>query len=263
VKLNQTYGKEEIHHKWVSVYRRDSAQDRFDEELMDRLLCWVNPSENALVLDAGCGTGSHSLRIAKRGYRCIGADISEIVLREARERGTQLEAGSQISFVSQALEELGFADETFDVVHCRGVLTHIPEWERALAQLCGVLKPGGWIILIEAISTSLEMGIVRIVRSISTRRTKKVETPGGTEFWSEVSGSPFVYRYANMKFLIDQLHSANVRIERRFCAEFWDINRFPSGIIRQGAIRFNRLALGLHFLARISSTNGIIGRKAL
>lgn len=262
MRLNETFAKEEVHQDWISVYRIDAAQNQFDDALMDRLLAYVSPSPDALFLDAGCGTGSHSLRIAERGFRCVGADISEIALREARERGAKSQGGSNLSFVCQALEDLDFADETFDIVHCRGVLTHIPEWEKALAQLCRVLKRNGRLILIEAISSSLEMGIIRLVRSITVREARIVKKPGGTEFWSDVSGTPFVYRYANMKFLIGQLKAAaNIEVPGRFCAEFWDINRFPSGIIRQATIGFNRLALRLHFPASLSSTNAIIGTK--
>ena len=38
------------------------------------------------ILDVGCGTGSHSVILAERGYRVMGIDRSEAMLREARRK---------------------------------------------------------------------------------------------------------------------------------------------------------------------------------
>jgi len=35
------------------------------------------------ILDIGCGTGSHALELARRGYNCTGVDLSEAMLDEA------------------------------------------------------------------------------------------------------------------------------------------------------------------------------------
>ncbi|HWU88224.1 MAG TPA: methyltransferase domain-containing protein [Kofleriaceae bacterium] len=41
-------------------------------------------------------------------------------------------------------------DGTFDLVHARLVLVHIPERERVLAAMIAALRPGGWILIEEA-----------------------------------------------------------------------------------------------------------------
>ena len=38
------------------------------------------------VLDLGCGTGAHAVRLAQRGYEVVGVDLSEDMLRIARDR---------------------------------------------------------------------------------------------------------------------------------------------------------------------------------
>ena len=38
------------------------------------------------LLDVGCGTGRHSIELAKRGYSVIGIDLSHSLLTKAREK---------------------------------------------------------------------------------------------------------------------------------------------------------------------------------
>jgi ubiquinone/menaquinone biosynthesis C-methylase UbiE len=44
---------------------------------------------------------------------------------------------------------------TFDLVHARLILVHLPERERALANMSGAVKPGGWLVCEEFDSLSL------------------------------------------------------------------------------------------------------------
>ncbi|MEX0936377.1 MAG: methyltransferase domain-containing protein [Pirellulales bacterium] len=41
-----------------------------------------------------------------------------------------------------------FPDEHFDVVYCSHVLEHVPDDRRAMHELCRVLKPTGWAVLL-------------------------------------------------------------------------------------------------------------------
>jgi SAM-dependent methyltransferase len=40
------------------------------------------------ILDIGCGTGRHSIELAKRGYRITGIDLSDSLLKRAKEKAT-------------------------------------------------------------------------------------------------------------------------------------------------------------------------------
>src|SRR5438132_2886024 len=148
--LKGTYEQPEIHEKWESVYRRNPLQDKLNDRLMDRIVARLGLEPNALFLDAGCGTGEHSIGIVRRGFRCVGVDISESVLAKARNNVVRHALDTMVEFRCESLENLSFSDSTFDAVHCRGVLMHIPSWEKAISNLCRVLKPGGKIVIMES-----------------------------------------------------------------------------------------------------------------
>lgn len=52
----------------------------------------------------GCGTGRHSVELARPGYRVTGVDISQVMLREAALAAER--AGVHVEFVRQDAREL-------------------------------------------------------------------------------------------------------------------------------------------------------------
>ena len=257
-----TYEMRVVHEDWEAVYRGNPLQDRLNGLLMDRVMVHIALPPDALCLDAGCGVGYHSLAIARRGARCLGIDISETVLHTARANLASSGLSQRLSFCCEELERLSFADATFDVVHCRGVLMHIPNWEAALAELCRVLKPGGSIVVMEANSVSVEAWMVRLLRYLRRPRSRLVAAPGGLEFWSELHGHPFVVRMADLERLTAHLEACRVRIVTRFATELFDIYRFPAGPARNAIIRLNHLWFRLRLPASLSAGNALVGRKA-
>ena len=102
----------------------------------------------AKVLDAGCGTGEISLRLAQmfQHARLLGVDVIDHHLERARARCAGL--GERARFENRSIFALGLPDATFDLVVCRHVLQAIPHAERALAELVRVTRSGGWIHVI-------------------------------------------------------------------------------------------------------------------
>ena len=71
------------------------------------------------ILDIGCGTGRHSLELARRGYSVTGIDLSESMLERAREKAEHL--GLRVELRQHDARELPFEGE-FDaaIMLCEG-----------------------------------------------------------------------------------------------------------------------------------------------
>ena len=100
------------------------------------------------ILDAGCGTGEASSRLAEMFPRAtvLGVDILDHHLALARERYAAF--GSRLTFEHQSIFELPAADATYDLTVCRHVIQSVPHAERVIGELKRVTKPGGWLHVI-------------------------------------------------------------------------------------------------------------------
>ena len=94
------------------------------------------------VLDVGCGKGRFARIVKERNPEAEvwGLDISEEMLRYVPE-GITTRAGS--------MTELPFADGEFDAAYATESLEHAVEIEKAVAEMCRVVKPGGRIVVID------------------------------------------------------------------------------------------------------------------
>ena len=89
----------------------------------EKLLSSVS-GEKGILLDLGCGTGSMSIQMAKKGYEVIGIDSSVGMLNAAREK--IYEAGADVLLLNQSMEELdlfGTVDHTISVLDS---INHLP-----------------------------------------------------------------------------------------------------------------------------------------
>lgn len=104
--------------------------------------------ERARILDAGCGTGEASVRLAAefRGATVLGVDILDAHLDRARARAASL--GDRVRFEHRSIFDLGLPEGTFDLTVCRHVLQSIPHAEDAVAELVRVTRPGGVLHLV-------------------------------------------------------------------------------------------------------------------
>ena len=100
------------------------------------------------ILDAGCGTGEGSSRLAELypKSKVLGVDVLDHHLELARNRYPKL--ASRVRFEHRSIYELGLPDASFDLTVCRHVLHSIPHPDQVVAELKRVTRPGGWLHLI-------------------------------------------------------------------------------------------------------------------
>jgi SAM-dependent methyltransferase len=103
-------------------------------------------SENALILDAGCGTGFKALTLAyaNPGARIVGIDISEKSVELARQRFAYHDY-KNAEFHVLGIEDIGQLGMQFDYINCDEVLYLFPDPSAALTSFQRALKPHGFI----------------------------------------------------------------------------------------------------------------------
>lgn len=106
------------------------------------------PASTGDALDFGCGVGRLSRALAARVDRVTGVDVSASMLEEARRRNRDV---ANLTFrLRGAGDPAALGPDAFDVVCCLLVLQHLPaasDIERHVAELVGVLRPGGAMFL--------------------------------------------------------------------------------------------------------------------
>lgn len=112
------------------------------------------------ILEVGVGTGI-SLPQYASDSRVFGVDISEPMLRKARDRVDELGLRHVEGLAVMDAERLDFADGSFDVVVAQYVVTAVPNPEAALDEFARVVKPGGEIVLTSRVGA--ERGVRRIL----------------------------------------------------------------------------------------------------
>jgi demethylmenaquinone methyltransferase/2-methoxy-6-polyprenyl-1,4-benzoquinol methylase len=99
------------------------------------------------ALDICCGTGDIVFALRKCGAAVIGVDFSLPMLRGALRRGAGPAAG--ILLMQGDAQRLPFADGTFDAVTVGYGLRNLIDWNRGLAEMWRVAKPGGRLVVLD------------------------------------------------------------------------------------------------------------------
>ena len=106
---------------WEDLFNDDYLRtcEKLSDEQIAREVDFVEDSlgieRGGAVLDLACGTGRHTIELARRGYEVVGFDLSLAMLARAGEDAQEHEA--KVNFVQGDMREMAF-DEQFDGVFC-------------------------------------------------------------------------------------------------------------------------------------------------
>ncbi len=220
--IEETLRKKDIHQSWVNSYRTEENEPFF-EKAFDYIVSAIDAPKNSIILDAGCGTCKHSIRLAKRGFIVKAIDFSESALEEAviNVRDNKLE--SKISIKRENICSLSFENEKFNYILCWGVLMHVPDLEKAISELARVLKPGGIIVIGENNMHSLQMAASRIRNKLFRKKMNDVEikkTPAGNEYYWRKTNGMVMTRVIDMRWFVKKFESKGLIVKKRVARQF-------------------------------------------
>ena len=116
---------------------------RWSRRLAEPFLDFSGCSDNEIVLDAGCGTGSLTFALAQRAkdLRIQGIDFSPAYIAHA----TLHNHNPNIAFQVGDICALPFADSSFNRVLSLLVLHFVPDTNRAVSEMRRVARPGATV----------------------------------------------------------------------------------------------------------------------
>jgi len=136
----------------VQRYGWDRAASHYERYWLEQLriaqsklleMAALHPGEK--VLDVSCGTGMVTFRAADAvgpNGNAMGTDISQTMIDTAREEAARRQL-SNVTFERMDAEELTVEDGSFDAVLNALGLMFVPDVDKALREMHGVLRAGG------------------------------------------------------------------------------------------------------------------------
>jgi ubiquinone/menaquinone biosynthesis C-methylase UbiE len=143
--------------------RRKYAKEapKYDKEMdfFERLLFgtehrgWACSQAIGDTLEVAIGTGLNLIHYPA-DVRLTGIDFSPEMLVLAKSRAKKL--GRPIELKEGDAQDLPFADCSFDTVVCTYALCSVPDEARAISEMKRVLKPGGRLILVDHVRSTVK-----------------------------------------------------------------------------------------------------------
>ncbi len=140
---------------WEDIYNRQIYFDLYEQEdtllaekEVQQVVTLLHPPNAARILDLCCGYGRHSIRLAQRGFRVTGVDISEMQIQHAVEEAGK--ADVQLDFRvadARTLDFQGEFDFVFNMFVSFGFFKDEDENKQMLQGVFRALKPGGRLLL--------------------------------------------------------------------------------------------------------------------
>lgn len=147
----------------------------------EQALAYINSRPGRRILEVGVGTGL-SLPGYRADCRVVGIDLSEDMLRVARERVEKERLTNVEALLQMDAENLEFPDHSFDVVVAMYVASVVPDLPRVLSEMKRVCAEGGDIIICNHFASSnplvrrFEKAVARFSNVIGWKTDLSVQT---------------------------------------------------------------------------------------
>lgn len=145
--------------------------------------------KRGIILDAGCGDGSLSIRLARMGFEVYAVDASAQWCAIAQKRIKSVSLDKRIKVICSPLEKVALAPGSLDAILCGEVLEHIENDQEVLKTFQRLLKNEGVVIL-----------------SVPLDNKKR-------DIWDTITGHVRLYNFGKLK---ESLESVGFKIEKTF-----------------------------------------------
>lgn len=129
--------------RWNDAYRQDPDQPMVRDIVVAKAIEGLTPGK---ALDIGCGIGSHTLMLARKGWTATGVDISAEAIRLAEHLARQ--QGLDARFINADITTWE-PDQQYDLVILTYALPGGANSHKAMHTATRALKPGGTLIAVE------------------------------------------------------------------------------------------------------------------
>lgn len=105
------------------------------------------------VMDLGCGTGRHSIYLAKEGFQVYATDISDTGIEVTKSKAKELNL-TNIQYKQHDMRDIVFDNNFFDAILCVWTTGHgnLEDARKNVNEIYRVLKPNG-VVVIDYVST--------------------------------------------------------------------------------------------------------------
>jgi len=155
--LNNASKDKYVHAGKIEEIARLEAQAKAFSRTLEKEFEILGLKPAMKVLDAGCGTGAITRRMAMKVSpgEANGVDIDSLFIDEARKLAAK-EGISNVRFGLSDIDDLKFDNGIFDLSYCRLVLMHVKNPVKTVTELKRVTKSGGTV----AVSDSDDGGLI-------------------------------------------------------------------------------------------------------
>ena len=196
------------------------------------------------VLDIGCGSGSLTIELEKRGYRMIGADISSEMLALADRKSR--DAGLNIQYIARDMRDITLANKVDAVVSCLDSINYLTHGlNRCFKSVADCLNPGGLFIF--------DINTPEKFKNVYGQRDYIIENEGVTLAWqndfNEESGICEFY----LSFFIEQPDGSYIRRDETQYERMYSYREIRASLLRAGLIPIfeeNKFDGRRHFVAK-------------
>lgn len=135
---------------WEQIYADRSVYGRIYQERARRAIACADGlglSSGTVVLEIGCGPGIITTAMARKGVKVWAIDSLQEMVERTNAMARRAGLGSRVFAQVGRIDDVPFADATFDLVVLIGVSEWLVSLTQPLREILRILKPGGHLII--------------------------------------------------------------------------------------------------------------------